>query len=189
MASLLPLRILSSKELQHEHTLLTSLLDMINEAYKEREEEGSISRFPDSNAMLAELGDDGLYAVVQDPGKGNIPVAVVGITRWKRDNNWADTSGDCYDWEISPAASRNEPPYRRQGLVDRCLTALSNTLLERSSGKEVRLWMKVVENLLGEYWKKKGFEQVGPQWIIPKGKWHKDLEFILIDMCKKIPKG
>ena len=189
MSSVLPLRLFTAKELENEKTLVISLMDMVNDAYALQELEGSISRFKDSDEIWKDLGDDGLCAVVQDPDNGDLPVAMACAKRWTKCGGTACEPEATGDWEIGPAASRNDPRYRKKGLVDRCLNVLYDALLDRSGAKTLTLWMKVVENLVADFWRKKGFAQVGPRWIIPRGEWHRDQEFILIDMCKVVSRS
>lgn len=187
MAFKLSLQSLSAKELQNEHRLLEPLLNMINEAYSERDQEGSVSRYPTSEAIWKDLGDEGRCVIIRDPENGNIPVAIAGAKPWKTRGIEANGRVSVRDWEITPVASRTDPRYRKKGLVDRCLGVLYSDLLDNAEQQELTVWVKVVEKFFGDYWKKKGFVQVGTKWVIPRGEWHRDHEFILIDMCKKVP--
>jgi hypothetical protein len=187
MALELSLRILTAEELKVEQTLCIPLVSMINEAYSKREGEGLLSRFSDPDAIWKELGNNGLCVILQDPEHGDIPVAVAGAKRWKKGGCGEGGGEDLREWEISPVATRINPSYRKKGLVDRCLAVLYSALLERvEEGQKLKLWVQVVENYYGDYWRRKGYNQVGPEWIIAKGVWHKDYGFTLIDMCKNI---
>lgn len=188
MAVALSLRVLTTQELADDKALLP-LVIMINEAYKRAEEvyaEGPVTaRYLGPAALLEDLGSDGLCVLISDPSKDNTPVAVAGAKRWIP-QGMGNPNKDGREWEITPVAVFSHPEYRKRGLVDQCLKALYPYLLERVEDGPVRLWIKVVEDLLSEYWARKGFKQVGPQWFIPIGQWHRSRGFTLIDMLKEI---
>jgi hypothetical protein len=189
MAAALSLRVLTTQELADDKALLP-LVVMINEAYNRAEEEyaeGPVTaRYLGPAALLEDLGSDGLCVLISDTSKDNTPVAVAGAKRWKGPQGMSNPNKDGREWEITPVAVSSHPEYRKRGLVDQCLKPLYTRLLERVEDGEVKLWVKVVEDLLSEYWSRKGFKQVGPQWFIPIGQWHKSRGFTLIDMLKEI---
>jgi hypothetical protein len=190
MALKLSLRVLTSNELKLEQSLCISLVEMINKAYCTREGEGSLCRFPDLDAMWNEMGDDGIFVILLDLEHGDAPVAVAGAKRWKKQISAAEGMKDLSEWEISPLATRTDPSYRKKGLVDCCLPALYDALLERTEKvQELRLWVQVVEDYYADYWGRKGYSQVGGRSIIPKGEWHEHREFTLVDMCKTVRKN
>jgi hypothetical protein len=203
MASGLTLRILDAAQLRQEHALLASLTDLVNETYREIDAPGSFARLPTQDALWREFGRNGFCVILQDPGRGDLPVAITGAKRWKKERKDDDEINNAGliepepswpdEWEIGPVATRKEPQYRRKGLIDRCLASLYRALLEESGGGgqtgEVTLWMKVEEGIRIGYWTKKGFRQVGPWWSVPVGEWHTDLGFRGIDMRKTISRG
>ncbi|KIX10433.1 uncharacterized protein Z518_01515 [Rhinocladiella mackenziei CBS 650.93] len=187
MASNLLLRVFTADDLRNEEELLVALLDMVNKTYRSHHEEGIISRFATSDEIWRELGEDGQCAVIQIPERGGLPVAMACAKRWKSHAEEEHPVGETNDWEIGPVASRNDSQYRKKGLADRCLIALYDAARSRSGEKKfVRFWVRLIENRVADYWRKKGFVQVGPRWLIPKGEWHKEKEFVMIHMCKEI---
>lgn len=187
METNLALRVLTTQELAKDPSLLP-LIQMINETYGTNLEdpEDMHDRYSESDELLQELGPDGICAFVLDCGKNNSPVAVVGAHRWKGHRTNGNPNDDGRDWEIGPAASHRNPQYRKKGLVERCLQALYARLLAQAEAGPVRLHMTVLEDLNAEYWKRKGYKQDGERWLIPKGRWHKLHEYIVIDMLKEI---
>lgn len=189
MEAALSLRVLTTQELADDKAL-PPLVIMINEAYKRAEEQyagGPVTaRYLGPAALLEDLASNGLCVIIFDTSKGNTPVAVAGAKRWKGSQGMGNPDKDGREWEITPVAVSSNPEYRKRGLVDQCLKALYTRLLERVEDGTVRLWVKVVEDLLSEYWARKGFKQVGPQWFIPIGEWHRNRGFTLIDMLKEI---
>lgn len=185
MALDLSFRILDGQRLRHETVLLDPLTDMINRAYLEIDADGAFPRLPDRDAIWKEFGHVGVCVIVQDRDRGDLPVAITGAKAWKPDVG-VGQAATWREWEIGPVATRDEPSYRRRGLIDRCLALLYEALLGISSGTEIRVWMKVEEGVRVDYWRKKGFAQVGSRWLIPVGEWHAELGFAGIDMCKTI---
>jgi hypothetical protein len=80
--------------------------------------------------------------------------------------------------------------YRKKGLAELCVRALESHLLAqlRSDGADIRLtfWVRVVESLNGEYWRRRGFCQVGEGVILPIGTWRASDPFLLITMNKLV---
>lgn len=194
METNLALRVLTTQELGKDPCLLP-LIQMINETYSTNLEDPDHinDRYAEADELLQELGPDGICALILDctNGKNNSPVAVAGVHRWKgnRNNGNLKFEDDGRDWEIAPAASLRDPKYRKKGLVDRCLQALYTRLLAQVEAGPVRLHMVVLEDLNAEYWKRKGYKQDGERWLIPKGRWHKLHEYVVIDMLKEISPG
>jgi hypothetical protein len=188
MATSLSVRVLTTQELAGDASLLP-LIDMINQVYGaglEGVAEDILDRYSGSDDLLQELGTEGLCAFVLDSSNDNRPVAVAGVKRWKGYRNNGNPHNDGRDWEIGPAASHRDPQYRKKGLVDRCLQALYTHLLTQTETGPVRLHMTVLEDVNAEYWKRKGYKQDGERWLIPKGRWHKLYEYVVIDMLKEI---
>ncbi len=187
MASSIPLRILTARDLQTE-AILVPAFTLINDSYNERQDlaEGSLPRYPSPESFLQDLGPDGLCAIVQDTGSHNIPVAVVIAKRWKGRSDLDNSDdGTCREYEIGPAASRNGSEYRGRGLISRCLQAISSRLLSQVEGP-VCLWVKVVEETYGSYWARRGFVQYGERYVIPVGEWHRSRAYTLVDMKKDV---
>lgn len=187
MATGLSVRVSTIQELAGDE-FLRPLIQMINETYGAALEgvEDMLDRYSGSDDFLQELGMDGLCAFVLDSSSNNRIVAVVGAKRWKGYRNNGNPHNDGRDWEIGPAASHKDPQYRKKGLVDRCLQALYTRLLTQAETGPVRLHMTVLEDVNAEYWKRKGYKQDGERWLIPKGRWHKIYEYVVIDMIKEI---
>jgi len=184
----LSFRILDGEKLRNEVILLNPLTDMVNAAYREIDADGSFPRLPDADAIWQEFGHVGVCVIVQDLDRDGLPVAITGAKPWRQLTVGSDQTEPVTEWEIGPVATRDDPLYRKRGLIDQCLTLLYDTLLEISRGKEIKIWMKVEEGVRIDYWRKKGLEQVGPRWFVPVGEWHTDLGFAGIDMCKTISK-
>ncbi|KAJ9603325.1 hypothetical protein H2200_012103 [Cladophialophora chaetospira] len=188
MASHLAIRVLTAQQLRHDEVLLPACV-LINKSYNERESEGLLDRYPSPEDFLADLGSDGLCAIIQDGQNERLPVAIAATKRWKgrrKDQDANSNDEGIRDWEIGPAASRSSPQYRGRGLIEQCLQALSARLLIEVRDKPVRLWVKVVEEMYAKYWARKGFEQYGSSYVIPVGEWHRDRAYTLVDMVKEI---
>lgn len=95
-----------------------------------------------------------------------------------------------YDFEFFAVSSLNAPGYRKKGFVKKCIRALEENLLEGLSTEtqdiRVWLWVRVVEEINGEYWRRRGFCQCGVSIRAPKGKWHASKDFTLTKMKKLI---
>ena len=186
----LPLRILTAQDLAHD-TVLLPAFSLINNSYNERQdlEDGSLPRYPDAEALLQDVGDDSLCAIIQDTSveAENIPVAVVIVKRWRgrQGESFVDAGRVWRDYEIGPAVTLNLPAYRGRGLISRCISALSSRLLSQVEGP-VYLWVKVVEEIYAGYWARRGFEQVGERYVIPVGEWHSKRAYTLVDMRKEV---
>jgi hypothetical protein len=130
------------------------------------------------------------------------PVAVAGIKPWKgravdlwelqkaksalqgthqtmaSDQNPATAGATSpNDWEVSVCASRNDPQYRRQGLVMRCLDVLlqqlrASRLQSGVSESPISLWVTALEGVGNvEYWQRRGFVMQGETQTAPAGLW------------------
>jgi hypothetical protein len=44
--------------------------------------------------------------------------------------------------------------------------------------------VQIVDEINGEYWRKKGYAQVGADVILPRGVWNGELDFTLISMSR-----
>ncbi|KAK5059938.1 hypothetical protein LTR84_009821 [Exophiala bonariae] len=187
MATSLLLRVLTTQELAADKSLVP-LVNMINNVYGRGLEgvEDLIDRYSGSDALLDDLGTEGLCAFMLDTSQNLRPVAVVGAKRWKGYRNRGNPYDNGGDWEIGPAASDGDPQYRKKGLVDQCLEALYTRLLAGEQAGTVRLRMTVLEDVNAPYWRRKGYEQDGERWVIPRGRWHKLFEYTVIDMVKEI---
>jgi len=91
------------------------------------------------------------------------------------------------------AATANAPQYRKRGLVDKCLAAINRELLTRVRKREgedgvarrVLSWIRAADEANGDYWRKKGYVQVGGISVIPKGVWSHDRDFHVVTMFKE----
>ena len=65
------------------------------------------------------------------------------------------------------------------------MKVLTEQLLSRAGKSTVNLWIRVVEQLNGEWWRRRGFEQI--DFVdCPKGMWHAKDEFRLLMMRKSV---
>ena len=80
--------------------------------------------------------------------------------------------------------------YRKKGLAELCVRALESHLLDqlRTDETDIRLtlWVRVVEGVNVEYWRRRGFCQVGQGVILPIGTWRSSDPFLLITMNKLV---
>ena len=92
-------------------------------------------------------------------------------------------------YEVKGAFVLDTPETTRKGLIERCTRELVGRLAERhGSNTDILLWIQIAEdrNGLGDYWRRRHYELVGPIEIKPKGLWGADHDFRFATSVKRI---
>lgn len=128
--------------------------------------------FPDSIFQL--IGPDGLFAVQYHPNNPCTPIACAAAKRWTGDLDGYKGAGEG-GWEIVTVTTCVE--WMGKGLPGRCIDVLVGELKGRAreDGKKegdgrLQVWIQAVEDLSGEYWRKKGYGDVRA-YDKPAGHW------------------
>lgn len=85
-------------------------------------------------------------------------------------------------WEIKAVTTKRG--WYKMGLVGRCIGAMSEELLRQAGGK-VKLWLHAVEEVNGEYWRRRGWKEVR-RFTRPAGFWDSKKGFQLVVMVKEV---
>jgi len=129
-------------------------------------------------AQLALVKESPALDVVSETPLSDLELSQVTNKIQVTDNEYQTS----WDWEVSLCASVNDPKYRGQGLMIRCLDALvaklvahRNTLVgtkDPRGGLQVKLWSTALDGSGNtEYWMKRGFVKEGELDVAPKGLW------------------
>lgn len=140
-----------------------------------------------------------------DSGENEV-IGTASVKKWRNDGEWqqyvrdhvesGDTNGSGWqdpcdgNYEIALLTVLPGEKYRKRGIADRLVRVCEQEALRRlplqgeNSRKPVRAMIKVVSELNGPYWLKKGFTLVG-QKTCPKGTWDSVREFTLWAMFRE----
>lgn len=119
------------------------------------------------------------------------------LTVTKTPNTPIDERTKTWNWEVAACASVNEPRYRGQGLMVRCLDELVDKLVARRDafkeaqnprgGLQVKLWSSSLDGSGNtEYWIRRGFIKEGKPDVAPKGVWTSTREFKIQTLSKVV---
>lgn len=95
------------------------------------------------------------------------------------------------DYEIAVVAVRPGEKYRKRGIADHIVKVCEQEILRRLPLREggnvppLRTMVRVVRDLNGPYWMKKGFSPVGQKWA-PTGTWGSSTGFALWAMVREL---
>lgn len=94
------------------------------------------------------------------------------------------------DFEIALVTIRPGAHFRKRGIADHLVRVCERELVRRlvvsgDARRSVRLMIKIVKELTGSYWVKKGFTTVG-QRTAPKGTWKSFEEFTMWAMTREL---
>ncbi|KAF1811395.1 hypothetical protein P152DRAFT_459791 [Eremomyces bilateralis CBS 781.70] len=197
-----PLRLLTTDELAAQPSTLHQVVELITVAYRGNRIFGADSRFESDTELIDELSETGIGAALfesQHAGTERAvaaafakPYTIQGAQDWERRDMESETGGSeniepqFPVYELFGVASINQPHCRKQGLAQQCQDALAAALKERLGVDSVRFVLRVVEELNGAYWRRRGFKQVGEGSMRPKGQWNSDQDFLLIMMGKLV---
>ncbi|KAF2006395.1 hypothetical protein P154DRAFT_559460 [Amniculicola lignicola CBS 123094] len=116
----------------------------------------SEDRLEDPSSIHSLLGPTGLFAVVYNPQGEGEPLACASTSAWHGDLEGHILESES-GWEIKTVGVRQG--WRKRGLAELCIEGLTGHLLGVEGGR-VTLWVHMVEDLNGVYWRKKGFMDV-----------------------------
>ncbi|KAK7190361.1 uncharacterized protein CC84DRAFT_1167530 [Paraphaeosphaeria sporulosa] len=134
------------------------------------------------------LGTDGMIAAIYHisrEGGQTEPVAVASISRWHGDMDGVGAQ-DEDGWEIKAVTTKSG--WGKMGLVGRCIETITQDLIaqEQSHGEEkVKLWLHAVEEVNGDYWRRRGWNDVRG-FNRPEGYWGSKFGFRLSVLLKEV---
>jgi hypothetical protein len=194
-----PLRvtIYTSAELRALPDLLHDAFLTINAAF-DKHAIASIDspRFTQSNEIIEMLGTEGLCAFVHS--ESDI-VASASVVPWQPEAGGTIEAAlrsrpddavlvdKRLSYEINAAMTADTPESRGRGLVSVCIEALvARVFTVRSGESELLLWVHLAEIQNGAYWRRRGYEQIGPTEMKPKGTWGSEIDFELSTLVKRV---
>ncbi|KAJ5464185.1 hypothetical protein N7475_007320 [Penicillium sp. IBT 31633x] len=71
------------------------------------------------------------------------------------------------EFELAAVAIKPDPLYRKKGIVDGLIKACEEELKRRTGLSQLRVSLKVVREVMGGYWLKKGFRIIAEQYCPP----------------------
>jgi hypothetical protein len=184
---------------------LHTLVSMINNAFRTSGAafQSSRLRFESDSEMIEQIGPDALCAIMTLDGR---VVASACLKAWRppqgslvdaslkedRPDDYALLSEPGLSWEVKAVVTVDEPLTRGKGLAGRCvdvLLAQITTQYPLSRSKCLLLWVQVIEIQAGAYWRRMGYEPVGPSELKPKGTFGSFADFWYTTLCKRIHPG
>ncbi|KAF2630837.1 hypothetical protein BU25DRAFT_408114 [Macroventuria anomochaeta] len=162
-------RIHHASDIRADSNLAASLTAFVNKGYrymspanKERWEHDLSDRLSSPDSIHQALGDDGLFAVVNDPATQR-PVACAATKRWKADLKGFAEARET-GWEIKTVTTHIG--WMKRGLAGYCVDALIDELARQerlkrgdettASHEPLNIWIQAVECLNGAFWMKRG---------------------------------
>jgi len=203
------LQILSTDQLLKQPAVLHAVVSLVNAAYLDHKIFNGTLRFDSDDRLCSELGQ-GLCAVLLD--RESYAVATASVKMWTKEEKenierlhgsvfevqsgrrftYEKDASNQYHFELAAVASRNDHQYRKKGLIEQCVKALESHLMKQLSTDEMDIqltfWVRVVADINGEYWRRKGFCEFGQGRMMPKGTWRADEPFLFIAMNKSVTK-
>jgi hypothetical protein len=198
MAQSIVIEVYTAKQLKDSPTTLDEAVKVINLAFRKMWDQGfEHPRFNNTNQLLEALGPEGMCAVAR---QNDQIIASASIVPWQ-----PDAAGVVYQalqqdrpddfalmtqgmsYELKAASTLNTPASRGKGLVGMCTTELVSRLHDRHSDvSRALLWVQIADDQNGAYWRRRGYEQVGPVEIKPKGLWASVRDFNFVTLVKHI---
>lgn len=183
-------------DLQADPQFNESLVRTINIAFDRHKAFNGKPRFENAAELPQQIGPDGLCAVASagDSLLGTAsfrcwrPSGVVNQALQQRplDLKLADAG---LSYEVKAIATVDGPISRGKGLASAMIQTLLKKMQDRHPGQDLLLWLQLSEEQNGEYWRRRGYEQVGPVEIMCKGTWGSSHDFEFVTMVKRIPAG
>lgn len=191
-------RIHHASDIRADPTLAATLTAFVNEGYRYLSPANKERWIPDSSDRLSSpdsihhaLGDDGLFAVVYDPGT-QTPVACAATKRWEADLEGYAEEGEA-GWEIKTVTTRVD--WMKRGLAGLCVEALVDELARQEksrrenvatpSQRPLNIWIQAVECLNGAYWLKRGGKLIR-SYDKPVGHWGSKYGYRLLVLLQEI---
>lgn len=196
-SSRIDIAIYTSAELRADAQLNASIVNVINVAFSRHADFNGKLRFEDADELPQQIGVDGLCAVARSGD------AILGTASFKR---WRPVAGGAVDealrehpedlkladaglsYEVKAVATVDSPESRGRGLAGVMIQALLEQVQrERHPRKDILLWLQLSEEQNGAYWRRRGYEQIGPLEVLPKGTWGSTHDFEFLTMVKRMP--
>lgn len=189
----------TAADLQARRQDLERIVNAINLAFTKMSNAGFEGpRFPISTDLLTMLGPHGLCAVVCS-ASGAVLASASSIP-WRPDHgevienalkrDFPDEHGlvdKGLSYQVKAVVTAATPDARSKGLAGLCIQALVSRLSTQHPGEsELLLWILLAEDQNGNYWRRRGYEQVGPVEIKPKGMWGSANDFKFATLVKKV---
>jgi len=149
-------------------------------------------RFKTPTAIHEALGPRGLIAVIfNGDGEKSEPVACACASPWKGDLYPAEADGTKLEapqeigWEIKAVVTKEG--WNKMGLAGRCVEMLTKEIARREYDVKVRLWIHMVDEVNGEYWRRRGYKEVRRSQVAAgTGNWGSRFGFQLVVMVKDV---
>lgn len=139
-------------------------------------------------------------------------IGTASVKGWVNDRDWlpyptptAGANGNGYtdaettreqdpcngDYEIALVTIKPGANYRKRGIAESLIMACERELVRRltlqaDNRRSIKIMVKIVKEINGPYWLKKGFMTVG-QKLSPKGTWGSFQEFTMWAMMRELP--
>ncbi|KAK9328873.1 hypothetical protein V1520DRAFT_344803 [Lipomyces starkeyi] len=147
-------------------------------------------RINSPNELAEDITPDGFTVVAFSPSSPDTPIATASVKVYYNDKFWEDW-GDARrlklkqwkeenkdavytQWEITAVAVRYSPEYLKKGLATHVVNVVAEELKRRllasqkQTDGELKTIVRVVKEINGDYWLKKGFVLV-EETVIPAG--------------------
>lgn len=191
-------KVYTATELMASRDDLNDIINLVNLAYMRNDHIGfSGPRFRGNDEFLAMLGADGLCSVICSeetvlatssllPWRPQEDGVVIEALQEHRPNDHSLVQKGL-SYELKAVATADTPESRGRGLVETCINELALTLSIRHRGDStLLLWVQILEDQNGGYWRRRGYEQVGPIETKPKGTWGSIKDFQFTTLVKRI---
>ncbi|KAF1952969.1 hypothetical protein CC80DRAFT_495077 [Byssothecium circinans] len=205
-----------SSALRADADLAARISTFVNIGYRDREVYllsqwvELTDRFETREAIFDAVGSEGMFAVVWNmPSRGEgkeeeqekegkaEAVACACISPWTGDLGPERAGAEDGGWEIKTVTTKEG--WKKMGLAGLCVQALIDEVIEierrnvRERGEEVegtrvKLWVHAVEEVNGEYWRRRGWRFVRA-YERPAGEWASRFGFVLGVFGKEVDLG
>lgn len=132
------------------------------------------------NTEIVPKGNEGLDVKNGEAGRveasagGKVAVACASLSRWKGDYGPQNLGREDGGWEIIAVVTK--VGWSKLGLAGRCIQALTEEVVKfeqaqlMGQGRRLKLWVQAVEQVNGEYWRRRGWKFVR-SYELPAGLW------------------
>jgi hypothetical protein len=189
--------IYTAAELRALPNLLFDVFCAINDAFDKHSSSGIDSpRFIQSGELVDLLGKEGLCAIIHS---NDSILASASVIPWRPDKGGIVDSAlkarpddlvlvdKSLSYEVKAAITADTPESRGRGLVSVCIESLVSRFFTIHRGEsELLLWVHLAEIQNGLYWRRRGYEQIGPTEIKPKGTWESKIDFEHSTLLKRV---
>jgi hypothetical protein len=187
-------RIYSFHALVSNPTLSSTILDLVNAGFMDTTvyipslwTSPLPARFKTLSDLYETIGPKGHLAVIHNKDE---VVACAIASPWKGDLfpdeqcEKVDTDGpEEVGWEIKAVTTKKG--FNKLGLAGRCIDGLKKEIARVENVERVRLWVHTVNEVNGEYWRRRGWREVR-RTKMPIGLWGSVFGFWLVVMYMDI---